>query len=245
MKKGRKNKNSYGKRQDINIWTPYDRQRASACHSKESERKVKVPNSERGKVSPKRKEAVAKGGKGINTWTLSVVVFVFSLSACSIASIEYRNTWYSAVSIRSHIEDGQYKQYEEGWNTLYIKVSIVRQPSKYFVYQSINSAPTIKILSISKYQYFVEHRNTKYRLVHLAFNSQKSCSNSYRNMILFDIIPIRNAFQQKTYCPMINTWWCCCLHIGFDHQILFVLSEAIRILLVLTQQALVCSFCCV
>ena len=59
----------------------------------------------KGKISPKRKEktqrkeAIAKRARehqyeDVNAWTLFAVVFVFSLSACSIASIESRNTRY-------------------------------------------------------------------------------------------------------------------------------------------------------
>ena len=71
-------------------------------------------------------------------------VLVFSRSACSIASIEFRNTGYRTVSTHVNIEYGQYKQYKEGRilsipkyqqyvnqrNTMYIKVSTVRQLSK-------------------------------------------------------------------------------------------------------------------
>ena len=39
-----------------------------------------------------RKEAIAK--RDINAWVVSFVVFVFSLPACSIASMESRNTGY-------------------------------------------------------------------------------------------------------------------------------------------------------
>ena len=43
-----------------------------------------------------------------------------------------------------------------------LKVSTVRQPSKYLVSQSINSTSHIKILGISKYRQYVNHQRTKY-----------------------------------------------------------------------------------
>jgi len=45
---------------------------------------------------------------------------------------------------------------------MYTKVSIVRQQSKYIVSQSINSKSIIEILIISKYQQYINQRNTKY-----------------------------------------------------------------------------------
>ena len=96
---------------DINIWTPCDRQRASACYLKETGRKV--PNSERENSAKneqaERKQVNAKGGKGTSIrghLCVLFVGFVFSL-ACSKANIECRNTGNRAVSTRANIEYGQ------------------------------------------------------------------------------------------------------------------------------------------
>lgn len=47
----------------------------------------------RRKENAKRKEAMAKGERDIDAWTL-FVVFVFSLPSCNIPSTESQNTEY-------------------------------------------------------------------------------------------------------------------------------------------------------
>ena len=109
-----------------------------------------------------RKEAIAKGTKGTSTRG-RYLLFLFS---------HFQHVVYP-VSTRPNIEYGKSKQYEEGRNSQYLKVSIVRQPSKYLVYQSINSIPTIEIPSISKYQQYTNHRNTQYLKVSIVHQPSK------------------------------------------------------------------------
>ena len=60
------------------------------------------------------------------------------------------------------------QQYATHRNTQYIKVSIIRNPSTYYlVYQSTNSTPIIEIRNIPTYQQYVTDRNTMYRLVYI------------------------------------------------------------------------------
>ena len=60
------------------------------------------------------------------------------------------------------LSNSKYQHNVKDRNTSYLKVSALRQPSKYKVIQSINSTLTIEILSNSRYQRNVNHRNTSY-----------------------------------------------------------------------------------
>ena len=110
----------------------YRQQRASACHSKETERKVPISEYYQKERKTERKEAIGEG----NVWIL-FVVFVFSLSACSMTSIKYRNTGY--------------EQYRHAQLSSMGSTSSIKRAEK-LVYQNINNTSTTKILSISKYQ---------------------------------------------------------------------------------------------
>ena len=120
----------------------------------------KGENIEKRKYTAKRILQHRRGNGGqqyveINAWAF-FYVFAFSLSAFSIARITSGNTGYGAVSTR---------------------VSLL---SKYLVHQSINGAPAIKILSISKYQQYVNIQKNKYRLVvQLGFNAEKWYTGTY------------------------------------------------------------------
>ena len=81
---------------DINIWTPCNRQRASACHSKERERKT--PNSEKQLYDQKerkryREDAKSKGAKGHQCYRISKYWVLLS----RIISIHVPNTEYCTV----------------------------------------------------------------------------------------------------------------------------------------------------
>ena len=95
----------------------------------------------------KNNRSNSEGGKGdVKTQTSMrgdfFVVFVLSLSACSIASIELKYWVFSSINTSKYRVWAVY-QYEEGRHTQYLNVSLVRQPSKYLVYQSINSISTM------------------------------------------------------------------------------------------------------
>ena len=76
-----------------------------------------------------------------------------------------QNHKVSAVRERSKYSVHKVSAVRQPSKYLYIKVSTVRQPSKYLVYQSINITSTIKILSITKCQQYVNHRKTWYSKV--------------------------------------------------------------------------------
>jgi len=74
------------------------RQANGDAHQRATRKKLKGKILLKRKEKRERNEAISKGGEGdqhvdINAWTL-FVVYVLSLSPCSIASIESQNTGY-------------------------------------------------------------------------------------------------------------------------------------------------------
>lgn len=76
--------------------------------------------------------------------------------------MESRNTGFGAVLTRANNECGKYKQYEQGRIIHHLKVSTIRHSSKNLVYQSIDSTPTLNILTISENQQYVNHEKPQY-----------------------------------------------------------------------------------
>ena len=67
----------------------------------------------------------------------------------------------------------KYQLYANHRNTQYIKVSVVRNPSKFLVYQRSNGTRTIEILSISNDQQYTTHQNTQCTKVSIVRNPWK------------------------------------------------------------------------
>ena len=85
----------------------------------------------------------------------------------------------------------KYQQYVIDRNILYLKVSTVCQPSKYFVSQTINSTLTIEIFYNPKYEQYVNHRNILYPKVSTVRQPSKySVSQSINRTLTIEIFHI-------------------------------------------------------
>ena len=124
-------------------------------------------------------------------WALSSVTSIIYQLLSNVQYSQYPISKYLVSALLIHakkIDYGQYKySEEEGRNTQYVKVSIVRNPSKYLVHQSISSTKLIEILSILKYQQYVNHRNTQYTKVSIVRNPSKSLVHQSISLSLIHI----------------------------------------------------------
>lgn len=92
---------------------------------------------------------------------------------------QYRTSKYqflSSTDTRKY-RIGQYKQYQEGRKTQYLKVSTVCQPPKCYVLQNIKSTNSMLTIEIQNKKIYHQHTNnqtTKYRVVYLVCNAGKA-----------------------------------------------------------------------